>query len=392
MECVLLGGSNTVLRFGIGSGLESQVETKRLGLGATSCIQNLFELERNKDLARNAKFIVSESNVNDSFFAVSSPIDINIIKSEIDEYYRILSMTNRNIYVVLLPANHHAHHMERLEIIEQVNERHILNCLAHGFYIVNLSSITKSVPVQDLMNIMPHPRHLHEGLLHQVGVNIANHAKSNTSSRAMLKLTGPAYSVIESHEILAKTVEKSNSVFCENVAFLKKRLPFPKKNHGMEIVAIAAWPNGYTTIKIKNITSTTTKCFSKLYSVWELSKPFKITRYTTVETAFENPKPSEVSRLSKYNKANRCYVFGLVGFLVRDKTKEIFSPTAVYSYEQVDISTTIVPAIEPYIKAYRSFFEHRKIITLDEHEEIKKRLDFCENELLKLYTCELDHP
>ncbi|WP_143512419.1 hypothetical protein [Pseudomonas putida] len=389
MDCVLLGGSNSVLKFGIGSGLESKVQTKRLGLGATSCIQNLYELERNKELIRHANFVVTESNVNDSFFAASPQLSIESISTEIDEYYRILSMTNRNVYVVILPANHHAPHMERVEFINSINERHILNCLAHGFKIVNLSAITTELPVADVMNLIPHPRHLHEGFLHQLGINIANHAQTNQCNLKPVDLTGPSYTIIEASMIQpGETTEKKNSIFREDVAYLTNPKRLPPHTAGLEIIAISAWSDGYSLVKISNKNHSIVKCFSKLYSVWELSQPITIDIDTTIESAFDNPEPTDKSRLSKYNKANKCLEFGLIGLLAKKTHSTCFLPTAVYDYLDIDISKEVSPSIAPYVKACHSFLENRKLVPLETFEAMHEKLKRVENELatLKLET------
>lgn len=59
LTSVLLGGSNSVLRNGIASGLSERSELINLALGASSSLQNLYEIIRNNNFVESADIIIS---------------------------------------------------------------------------------------------------------------------------------------------------------------------------------------------------------------------------------------------------------------------------------------------------------------------------------------------
>lgn len=375
INCTLLGGSNSVLRFGLGSGLESICKVKRLALGATTCIQNLYETVRNRDAIKNSDFVVTESNVNDSHFACMQPLSISTLESEINEYYRTLSELNRNVYVIILPANFRARHIESQSVMEAINNIHYSNCLVYGYKVIDLSWIARDLPEADIYNLIPHPRHLNEGYLHILGQNIARHASAHPCSLTPINNPGPNYSIISAPALDKEfCIEKKNSAFNEQILPLNKSYSLPEWSIGTEIVALSAWCDSYSQFRITTDSVITTKCFSKLYSVWEFAAPIKISATTKIETAFDNRPPTDLSRMSKYNAAANCVPFGFSGLLVRDGTP-IQLPAAEYEKTQIDISSEVAPDIRPYIKACHSLIENRYLYTQTHIDELKNEIE-----------------
>ncbi|EJS6368695.1 hypothetical protein NWZ45_001502, partial [Campylobacter jejuni] len=111
---VLLGGSNSVMVNGLQKGLKEGIEKfnttvnkeqeklkfYNLALGASSSLQNLYELKRNRNrtILKNAKLIISESNINDSWSYNNFEI-YGIIES----FFTELSCLNSKILILILP-------------------------------------------------------------------------------------------------------------------------------------------------------------------------------------------------------------------------------------------------------------------------------------------------
>ena len=99
---VLLGGSNSVMVNGLQKGLKEYANVTNLALGATTSIQNLYELyrPRNQEAIQNADLIVTESNINDidQHAATNCALPLNIIFKNL----QFLIVKSLNLY---LPCN-----------------------------------------------------------------------------------------------------------------------------------------------------------------------------------------------------------------------------------------------------------------------------------------------
>ncbi|EJH9383073.1 hypothetical protein NF805_001689, partial [Campylobacter jejuni] len=103
LNIVLLGGSNSVMVNGLSAGLsQKHVKLTNLALGATSCLQNLYELKRirNQEIIDKADLIITESNVNDAF------LSDEYLFENLSYFYRELYLTKKKVLVIILPFYH----------------------------------------------------------------------------------------------------------------------------------------------------------------------------------------------------------------------------------------------------------------------------------------------
>ena len=138
MKCMLLGGSNSVLKHSIQGGLSNSFEVVNLSLGATSCIQNTVELTRNIELFRSCDLIVTESNVNDIMAFVSLKMSREQMEHQINELFRLLKNTGKPVVVLVLPTHPN---QEKEEDINFINSLHIRNCERYSFHYVHLENV-----------------------------------------------------------------------------------------------------------------------------------------------------------------------------------------------------------------------------------------------------------
>uniref|UniRef100_UPI00112F9ABB hypothetical protein n=1 Tax=Campylobacter vicugnae TaxID=1660076 RepID=UPI00112F9ABB len=104
---VLLGGSNSVMVNGLQKGLKEYANVTNLALGATTSIQNLYELyrPRNQEAIQNANLIVTESNINDidQHAATNCALPLNIIFKNLQYFYQTLYSLNKPICIIIFP-------------------------------------------------------------------------------------------------------------------------------------------------------------------------------------------------------------------------------------------------------------------------------------------------
>lgn len=351
---MLLGGSNSVLKHGLQAGLGEYFEIDNLALGATSCIQNLTELIKNKDNLESYDLIVTESNVNDTMSYTSLSLSDQYMKSLINEYYRVLNNTNIPLVSIMLPTHVK---QEKKGDIDFINGLHIQNCIKYGMPYLTLDNIIKNLNLEHFDLLMPHVRHFNEAYLYHTMSNLALFIKSQffeIFSKRRPYLNGADYKFIHAKTLLGNTkVEiKCNSMFEVEIADVSGRLSFPKDTYGDEIVAISAWCDGYSSILIENSNKKLIKSFGRLYTASELVQPFLITADTRLELNRSNLVSTEPTLLVNNNKMDDLNALKIEGFLARRCQVDTDLDFAATKKDK-DLSGLVLPKIEPYLAASR---------------------------------------
>ena len=103
---VLFGGSNSAMKNGFREGLSNYARLLNLSLGASTAIQNLYELkrEKNQEFILNADLIVTESNLNEIVYhSESINLHLNLIARNLQWFYESLSKYNKPVCILILP-------------------------------------------------------------------------------------------------------------------------------------------------------------------------------------------------------------------------------------------------------------------------------------------------
>ena len=109
---VLLGGSNSVMVNGLQKGLKENANVTNLALGASTCIQNLFEVVKDKNIEAltNADLIVTESNINELINSndVKEQLSMATIFKNLYYLYGVLYKYQKPVCILVLPfkGNH----------------------------------------------------------------------------------------------------------------------------------------------------------------------------------------------------------------------------------------------------------------------------------------------
>ncbi|WP_447802251.1 hypothetical protein [Pseudomonas serbica] len=370
MRGVLLGGSNSVFDNGLVSGLRANCDLERLSLGATSCAQNLFEIVRNSEKIKSADVVVTESNVNDSFNFSLMGLELDFVLAQIDEFYLQLSTLTRKVYVVVLPINIHLPGVEPVEIILSINDRHVKNCMHHGFRLVDVSDSAKGLNKQDAMNLIPHARHLNEAIQHQIAVNICDHVKANPFIERPLQNPIAEYAIVAAGDLpVVSARDKKNSRFNEVVYDLQCRNKFPSRFEGWRIKAAATWSDGYSILKLSSNTQQVSKAFQDAIMVVEFVDEVVVDESTFIESSFDNVRASEKTPLVSYVDGQQPGPVGLIAFLVRRGSIPNVVLAENYALEVVKCSS-IVPNLVPFARSFQTWLNLNKVVSRTKYDAL----------------------
>ncbi|EAJ0267571.1 hypothetical protein ACGYDA_001072 [Campylobacter jejuni] len=249
---VLLGGSNSVMVNGLQKGLKEGIEKfnttvnkeqeklkfYNLALGASSSLQNLYELKRNRNrtILKNAKLIISESNINDSWSYNNFEI-YGIIES----FFTELSCLNSKILILILPFfNYNS---------KVVNQIHKKLALKFNFNIIDINNYYEKFNLIDFSFLREKDgSHQFDIIYTQLGNSIINNIENfltnnthNHSSTFHFKICE-----VDALENLSKKniiYYRSNSAFNEKCIrlFDSNLLKFPNKYKGFKLIGYHCW-------------------------------------------------------------------------------------------------------------------------------------------------------
>lgn len=242
-KIVLLGGSNSVLKDGLKSGLSQNAELYNYALGASTSLQNLHELIKNSDVINNADCIVTESNVNDfhSVWLADFPIDVTL--KNIDRYYQMLALANTKVLVIIMPL------ISICDISNQINKQHIFNVEKYDFLYINLDCLINN---HDLLSFYVRDiGHPNKYLMNLIGKNISENLK-HLPDRTLddIDELNVVYEVVDVGDLSLDIETKGNSIFSRNVITLNSIVKFKERYYGYDILGIEAWSDDYSKIKI----------------------------------------------------------------------------------------------------------------------------------------------
>ncbi|MBT0606361.1 hypothetical protein, partial [Campylobacter lari] len=252
INIVLLGGSNSVGRYGLQKGLsQDNVKLHNLALGSTTSIQNLYELKRtrNASILKSADLIISESNVNEynSFSHKYERLPLHIIYRNLFLLYSELSKLNKKILILLLPRSS--------EAIDGIH-KYFVN--KFNFNIIDINSYYKNKNITDLIAI--EGSHPFWTFMRELGVNIVHnihcfHLVKNECDNPFLldfKICDSCDMKVISGDVVKK--KYNNSVYSEEISQLQKDtvMVFPKKYYGYYLLAVHTWNKLNENINIKS--------------------------------------------------------------------------------------------------------------------------------------------
>ena len=255
MRLCLLGGSTSVLKNGFSYGLCKE-EDINLAIGATSSIQNIHSLIKNRCEIDGLDLIITQSNINDIYninnACYSKSLVLNNIRHLYDELYR----TGKTIVSVLLPIARYLPQIASQKLCDEVNELHRALCQKYGVYLIDADKYFLNLDVEELSTkiMMPDSLHVVESYMYCLGENIRKYFEVNSN---LLNKSNELDSnfFLNNHFPNLNKVTKGNSKFKRELFLLSEKVNIEVT--GAVLCGIETWSDGYSKVKI-------TDCFDKL--------------------------------------------------------------------------------------------------------------------------------
>ncbi len=374
INIVLLGGSNSVGRYGLQKGLSQDgVKLHNLALGSTTSIQNLYELKREKNIKYllNADLIITESNVNEHIAASHKyeKLSLRIIYKNLYLLYSELSRLEKKVLVLLLPGGN-----------DTIDSLHKYLIGQFSLNLIDVKSYYKNKNILDLVAMEgAHPFWV---FMRELGKNIVHHIPyfhfPKNHIKAPCLIDFKICSAYEMEIISGNTIKTkyNNSMYNEEILQFNKEvvLTFPEKYHGYHLLAVHTWNKldgsidiksqnllkHYTAFKVCNKRYSIIKISNFLNSVVEFQKDFfQIIPDTTVSISLENEKNIEFHHAAHtWDDENKVYhdTLNLVSFfLIKSNFKIILPRDMDLILDRKYIFDCIIPPMEIYKQVLDEF-------------------------------------
>ena len=301
---LLLGGSSSIYKNGLFSGLKSCLDIKNIALGGSSSVQNLASFLREVDY-KHITFdgVVTQSNVNDAYNCSISGVPINVIRENIVGLYETLFLSKKKVVCIILPINPKSK-ISR-SIFDEVNEIHVKCCKEYGFEVFDVISglgnyfEDKQIPDSLFIDNV----HLSRFYLYVLGRSIGEYLLKSGKSLLKKKVSALIDRLVinkisfDVHSFSSDCAQevKENSLFKEPVLELTSEFSIKTKSN--YLVGLGTWSDGYSKLRISSGNEQCVKAFSDILSFNELCQPLKITGSVIDFIPFPKDKISEPSVL-----------------------------------------------------------------------------------------------
>ncbi|WP_180381238.1 hypothetical protein [Campylobacter devanensis] len=237
---VLLGGSNSVMVNGLQKGLKEYANVTNLALGATTSIQNLYEIYRpkNQEAIQNADLIITESVINE-LIGHNHPkenLSLDIIFKNLQYLYATLYEFKKPVCILLLP-----YRSKNFQIVINMH-RYLANY--YGLNIVDMQSYYQNNEIIQFGNKFgPHQLSV---VSRNLGKEIAKNVDCFKVSNKNLDINLPEFKILTPDNMQRngnfKIFNPSNSMYNEIVYRLEQGNSLAINNcDGYEIIGMHSW-------------------------------------------------------------------------------------------------------------------------------------------------------
>lgn len=360
MKICLLGGSNSVMTYGISSGLCHDNDLQ-IPLGATSSLQNIHALISNDIMM--CDIIVTESNVNDSYNIGCANYPKELVLDNIRSLYDELYRTGKMVISLILPIMPYKNHVESKKLIDEVNDLHRSLCFKYGFNFIDMAAFFSKFSIDNVNTniIMPDIRHPLESFMHELGTRLRDYAWNCINMQPKYfkrnRIESNFYFINNFPELPIK--HKTNSKFQRKVNVLYDEININSSDG--YLCGIETWSDGISQLVITcGSGSVLVKNFGELLSFNEITKTsldcFNLRSHTGKALLITEPS------VNVGNKESIESLVAITSLMFKRKNADI-------SDININVSRNIsflIPNIEHHIAGIKRFMKEYNLVRIDD--------------------------
>ena len=225
---------------------KEQLEFYNFALGATNSIQNLYELVRHKNLAKNAKLIITDTSTNEAqhHFHPYQKLSYQHIYRYLSWLYQELYFLNTKILVLIFPYPYSDY--------KTISNIHKSLCIKYGLNFLDMQEYYEKYNCVEFgKRIDAH--HQQARIMCEMGKNIIGGVDDYHLPKSLkIKNDNPKFAICtpKNMELVSGELQEipmKNSAFNEVTYRIKKdtKLKFPDKFIGFQPIGIHAWNNNF---------------------------------------------------------------------------------------------------------------------------------------------------
>ncbi|QTH72552.1 hypothetical protein [Pseudoalteromonas xiamenensis] len=341
IDIVLLGGSNSIKKNGLRKALSDEC-LKCYALGATSSLQNLYELVRHHEDIKKSSLIISESNVNDFHIHNILNISLSDIEINIKRLYRELSTTGCRVVVILLPLQ-----TPKFKNAQKINSMHKHWINYYGLDYLDVDSYFECNELSSFFyfNNLDHPLDRH---MYEIGKRLIS-----LFENLSIKRNNICEEEFHIHsDFSLEKFENKNSIFYEKVNVIDNPVEV-SVGKDKRVIGIHSWSYHNSKIKISSSEFCYIRSANTENQFHDISADFIITDSFYIEKS--NDIDSEKSiRVLKSNGDSSISPFGLVSLFSVSSSKNKVCEINSVSVNVSDCLSFIVEDMN-HIKQYMSY-------------------------------------
>lgn len=355
----LLGGSNSLKKSGLRKSLSKNSNFKNYALGASTSIQNLYEIIRNKKEIKKSDLVISESNVNDFHNINELRYDFSIAKRNIELLYSELAKLECCVLILLLPLQ-----TKKYSYSEEVNYIHRKCIDKYGFNCIDMDMFYKENFLSDFyyFDNLDHPL---DYIMKRLGEQIIDRfdlLKKHNSVNLYLD----EFLIVD--EFRNEKRLKENSMFCEYLTDIKESIQLDANYKGYNIIGLHSWSDESSIITLKNEDFEVSRYVNNECQFHEFHNDFLVTDWTWVLPNSENQNFEKSIRTDNVKYPNHDNYPSIIGILlyknsIRLKEDECSDAGANdITFLLLEYLTELKIFIEDFNRIKKSMLFHRRML------------------------------